>query len=168
MVRTPPAPVPEVVARPWFLRLVSRTVAACAFGAAVLGAIGWDADGRPTWSLGHLAWSGTGVAIALVVGYLGGRPRVEAHPTGVLVVNLVGGLHVPWSAIAGVRLDGARCARLDTVTGGEIRMDAVRVVDREYAVDAVTRLRELLAAHRARGTGRAHGDDDGAGRASAS
>ncbi|WP_412538953.1 PH domain-containing protein [Longispora sp. K20-0274] len=152
MDRTPPAPAPEVVARPWFLRLASRVVASGTTGVAVLAAIGWDDDGQPVLSWPRLGWSMLGMAVALTVGYLGSRPRVQVDPAGVLVVNLIGGRHVPWSAVRAVRLDGTRCARLQTVGGAELRLDAVRRIDREYATDAVTRLRDLLAASRARGS----------------
>ncbi|MEV6522560.1 PH domain-containing protein [Longispora sp. NPDC051575] len=152
MVATPPArDRSEVVARPWFARLVTR-IAACALaGAAVLAGIGWDEYGQPSLSAGHLTWSATGAALAVGVGYLGARPRVQVDPGGVLVVNVVGARRLPWSEIRAVRYEGTRCARLDTVTGELVRMDAVRAVDREYADDAVHRLRQLLAAHRARG-----------------
>ncbi|MBG6135629.1 PH domain-containing protein [Longispora fulva] len=135
-----------MIARPWRLRLIARAIATVMLWAVLIVAATtavWAGDGL---SFEQVAMPVAGAGVAVVIAYVGGRPRVEVDDAGVRVVNLVGHTTVPWSHVAGVRHGtGARYATLETVAGDVLSVHAIRSVDGQYAVEAVARLRKLSA-----------------------
>ena len=80
------------------------------------------------------------------------RPRVEADAAGIRFRNLVGSYDLPWAVVRAVRFGrGTPWLMLDLEDDDVVAVMAVQAADKQYAVDAVRRLRELHAAHRAGG-----------------
>lgn len=78
------------------------------------------------------------------------RPRVEADSSGIRVRNLVGAYDLPWEVVRKVKFaPGAPWVTLDLADDEVVAVMAVQAADKEYAVEAVTALRALLAAHQA-------------------
>src|SRR5829696_8900831 len=89
-----------------------------------------------------------GVVIACAV-LLFARPRLRVGAPGVLVRNLFGYKLIPWADVVGVSFPrGARWARVDLPDDEYIPVMAIQAVDKERAVDAMDRLRGLLARYR--------------------
>ena len=96
----------------------------------------------------QLAFFGIGVLISWAVLQFT-RVRATADLAGVRVRNYVGEKFIPWQVVAGVRMDdGSPWASLDLHDDDTIALLAVQANDRQYAVDAVLALRQLLAASR--------------------
>jgi hypothetical protein len=86
------------------------------------------------------------VAIALL---LLARPRLRVGAAGVAVRNLFGYKLIPWSDVVAVSFPrGARWARVDLPDYEYIPVMAIQAVDKERAVDAMDRVRGLLARYR--------------------
>lgn len=84
-----------------------------------------------------------GVVVAAVVLMLA-RPRVRAGAAGIAVRNAFVYRLIPWSDIVDVSFPpGARWARIDLPDDEYIPMTAIQAVDKERAVDAMERLRNL-------------------------
>ncbi len=95
------------------------------------------------------------VAIALLGVVIGGvvllfaRPRLRLGAAGVAVRNLFGYKLIPWSDVIGVTFPvGARWARVDLPDDEYIPVMAIQAVDKERAVDAMDRVRGLVARYR--------------------
>lgn len=89
-----------------------------------------------------------GVIIASLV-LLFARPRLRVGPDGVAVRNLLAYRLIPWSDVVDVSFPpGARWARVDLDDDEYIPLMAIQAVDKERAVDAMDRVRELLARYR--------------------
>ncbi|MEN3318801.1 MAG: hypothetical protein V7643_2202 [Mycobacterium sp.] len=89
-----------------------------------------------------------GVVIAGAV-LLFARPRLRVGAAGVAVRNLFGYKLIPWSDVVGVSFPrGARWARVDLPDDEYIPVMAIQAVDKERAVDAMDRVRGLLARYR--------------------
>jgi hypothetical protein len=96
----------------------------------------------------QVAFALLGVIMAGLV-LLFARPRLRVGPAGVAVRNLFGYKLIPWSDIVGVSFPrGARWARVDLPDDEYIPVMAIQAVDKERAVDAMDRLRGLLARYR--------------------
>jgi hypothetical protein len=96
----------------------------------------------------QVAFAILGVIMAGLV-LLFARPRLRVGPAGVAVRNLFGYKLIPWSDIVGVSFPrGARWARVDLPDDEYIPVMAIQAVDKERAVDAMDRLRGLLARYR--------------------
>ncbi len=77
------------------------------------------------------------------------RPRLRVGASGVAVRNLFGYRLIPWSDVVGVSFPrGARWARVDLPDDEYIPVMAIQAVDKERAVDAMDRVRELLGRYR--------------------
>jgi hypothetical protein len=95
------------------------------------------------------------VAIALLGVIIGGgvllfaRPRLRVGAAGVAVRNLFGYRLIPWSDVVGVSFPrGARWARVDLPDDEYVPVMAIQAVDKDRAVDAMDRVRGLLARYR--------------------
>jgi hypothetical protein len=106
-------------------------------------------------STGVLFRTSDQVAIALLGVVIAGavlmfaRPRLRIGPAGVSVRNLFGYKLIPWSDVVDVSFPrGARWARVDLPDDEYIPVMAIQAVDKERAVDAMDRVRELLDRYR--------------------
>ena len=95
------------------------------------------------------------VAIALLGVVIAGfvslfaRPRLRIGAPGVAVRNLFGYKLIPWSDVVGVSFPrGARWARVDLPDDEYVPVLAIQAVDKNRAVDAMDRVRGLLAQYR--------------------
>ncbi len=96
----------------------------------------------------QIAMALLGVIIAGAV-LLFARPRMRIGAPGVAVRNLFGYKMIPWSDVVGVSFPrGARWARVDLPDDEYIPVMAIQAVDKERAVDAMDRVRDLLARYR--------------------
>jgi hypothetical protein len=93
----------------------------------------------------QVAFGVLGLVFAAVV-LLFARPRLRAGARGLLVRNLFGDRLIPWSDVVGVTFPrGARWAQVDLPADEYIPVMAIQAIDKERAVDAMNRLRGLLA-----------------------
>lgn len=77
------------------------------------------------------------------------RPRLWVTNTGVRIRNVVGGYHLPWQVITAVSFpQGASWAQLELADDDVVSVMAIQAVDKQHAVEAVRRLRKLLAESR--------------------
>jgi len=98
----------------------------------------------------QVAMAGLGVLIALVV-LAFTRPRVEADERHIRIRNVIGSYDLPWELVSAVRFDrGSPWVTLDLADDDQVAVMAVQAADKAYALTAVTGLRELLVASRAR------------------
>lgn len=89
-----------------------------------------------------------GVVLAGVV-LLFARPRLRAGASGLAVRNLFGYRLIPWSDVVDVSFPrGARWARVDLPDDEYIPVMAIQAVDKDRAVEAMDRVRGLLAHYR--------------------
>ena len=89
-----------------------------------------------------------GVVIAGFVSLVA-RPRLRIGAPGVAVRNLFGYKLIPWSDVVGVSFPrGARWARVDLPDDEYVPVLAIQAVDKNRAVDAMDRVRGLLAQYR--------------------
>ena len=72
------------------------------------------------------------------------RPKVVADDEHIRIRNVVGGYDLPWSAVRAVRFDRkSPVASLELDDNEQVAMHALQAVDRDYAVEAVRKLRAL-------------------------
>jgi Bacterial PH domain len=89
-----------------------------------------------------------GVIIGCVV-LLAARPRLRVGPDGLAVRNLLAYRLIPWSDVVDVSFPpGARWARVDLPDDEYIPLMAIQSVDKERAVEAMDRLRDLVTRYR--------------------
>ena len=95
------------------------------------------------------------VAIALLGAVIAGfvslfaRPRLRVGASGVAVRNLLGYRLIPWSDVVGVSFPvGARWARVDLLDDEYVPVLAIQAVDKNRAVDAMDRVRDLMVRYR--------------------
>lgn len=95
------------------------------------------------------------VAIALLGAVIAGivllfaRPRLRIGASGVAVRNLLGYRLIPWSDVVGVSFPaGARWARVDLHDDEYVPVLAIQAVDKNRAVDAMDRVRDLVVRYR--------------------
>jgi len=95
------------------------------------------------------------VAIALLGAVIAGvvllfaRPRLRVGASGVAVRNLLGYRLIPWSEVVGVSFPvGARWARVDLPDDEYVPVLAIQAVDKNRAVDAMDRVRDLVVRYR--------------------
>ncbi len=95
------------------------------------------------------------VAIALLGAVIAGvvllfaRPRLRIGASGVAVRNRLGYRLIPWSDVVGVSFPvGARWARVDLPDDEYVPVLAIQAVDKNRAVDAMDRVRDLVERYR--------------------
>lgn len=106
-------------------------------------------------STGVLFQTSDQVAIALLGVIIGGavlmlaRPRLRVGAAGVAVRNLLGYRLIPWNDVMGLSFPtGARWARVDLPDDEYIAVMAIQAIDKDRAVDAMDRARELFDRYR--------------------
>jgi hypothetical protein len=139
-----------VMYRPRKARVVCWILAVLVFVVALWMATGLDGPtgGGPGYFQrgDQVAMVGLGVFGALGV-LLFTRPRVIADEQGVRVRNIVSSYELPWSLVRAVTFGrGASWLTLDLRDDDVVAVMAVQMADKEYAVAAARRLRELHAA----------------------
>ena len=89
-----------------------------------------------------------GVIIACLV-LLFARPRLRVGAAGVAVRNLLGYKVIPWTDVVDVSFQpGARWARVDLPDYEYVPVMAIQAVDKDRAVAAMDRVRELIVRYR--------------------
>jgi Bacterial PH domain len=143
--------------RPWDIEVRPHLTPYFAYGAAVLIAVAGVVLGvlLKISSTGVIFQTADQVAIALLGIVIAGvvtlfaRPRLRVGAAGVAVRNLFGYKLIPWSDVVGVSFPrGARWARVDLPDDEYVPVMAIQAVDKERAVDAMDRVRDLLARYR--------------------
>ena len=77
------------------------------------------------------------------------RPRLRVGPAGLSVRNLLGYRLIPWEDVVGVSFPaGRRWARVDLPDDEYVPLMAIQSVDKERAVAAMDRVRELVSRYR--------------------
>jgi Bacterial PH domain len=141
----------------WDLEIRPHLTPYFAYGAALLILIAHIAVGAllKIGSTGVVFQTADQVAIALLGAVIAGavlmfaRPRLRVGAAGVAVRNLVGYKVIPWDLVVGVSFpQGARWARVDLPDDEYVPVMAIQAVDKERAVDAMDRVRDLLARYR--------------------
>jgi hypothetical protein len=96
----------------------------------------------------QFAIAGFGVVVAGAV-LLFARPRLRVGKNGLAVRNMLGEKLIAWPDVVGVSFPmGARWARVDLPDDEYIPLMAIQSVDKERAVAAMDRVRELVSRYR--------------------
>ena len=96
--------------------------------------------------LDKFAFIGVGIVISVLSWIALTRPRVRANEDGVQVVNIIGTRFYPWALVYGLSFPkGSRMARLELPDFEYVPLWAIQAGDKEYALAAVDRFRELEA-----------------------
>lgn len=96
----------------------------------------------------QFAIAGLGVLIAGAV-LLFARPRLRVGKNGLAVRNMLGEKFIAWPDMVGVSFPmGARWARVDLPDDEYVPLMAIQSVDKERAVAAMDRVRELVSRYR--------------------
>ena len=96
----------------------------------------------------QFAMAGLGVVIAGAV-LLFARPRLRVGKNGLAVRNMLGEKLIAWPDVVGVSFPmGARWARVDLPDDEYVPLMAIQSVDKERAVAAMDRVRELVSRYR--------------------
>ena len=130
-------------------RTMRRAAVAAAALIAVAGVVVAVLDSRSSgaymrvWD--QIAWGGLALLIAAGVLILT-RPRVRVGPAGLLVRNVLEDKLIPWQDVVDVSFPPKkRWARVDLDSNEYVPVVAIQSVDREYAVEAMDTVRELMA-----------------------
>jgi Bacterial PH domain len=142
---------------PWELQVRPHLTSYFAYGAAILilaahVAVGVmlkaSSTGVVFQTADQVAIAGLGVVIAAAV-LLFARPRLRAGKSGLAVRNMLGEKLIAWPEVVDVSFPaGARWARVDLADDEYIPLMAIQAVDKERAVAAMDRVRELLSRYR--------------------
>ena len=96
----------------------------------------------------QFAIAGFGVVVACAV-LLFARPRLRVGKNGLAVRNMLGEKLIAWPDMVGVSFPmGARWARVDLPDDEYVPLMAIQSVDKERAVAAMDRVRELVSRYR--------------------
>jgi hypothetical protein len=96
----------------------------------------------------QFAIAGFGVVVACAV-LLFARPRLRVGKNGLAVRNMLGEKLIAWPDVVGVSFPmGARWARVDLPDDEYVPLMAIQSVDKERAVAAMDRVRELVSRYR--------------------
>ncbi|WAJ47673.1 PH domain-containing protein [Mycobacterium sp. Aquia_216] len=141
----------------WDVELRPHWTPLFAYGAAFLIAMAHIAVGLllKTSASGVIFQTADQVAMAILGLLIAGlvllfaRPRLRVGSAGLSVRNLLGDRLVPWSEVVGVSFPaGSRWAHIDLPDDEYIPVMAIQAVDKGRAVDAMDRVRSLLARYR--------------------
>lgn len=139
----------ELVARPRKTTVVCWIAAVLVLAVCVLAATAMDGktEGGGVFHTAD-AYTMVGLGVLAALGILSfARPRVWADTETVRVRNVFNTVEVPWQVVVSVRFPrGASWAMLELADDDVIAVMAIQAVDKDRAVSAVRRLRELLAA----------------------
>jgi hypothetical protein len=141
----------------WDLQVRPHLTTYFAYGAAILilaahVVVGVLLKARSTGVLfqtaDQFAIAGLGVVIAGAV-LLFARPRLRVGKNGLAVRNMLGEKLIAWPDMVGVSFPmGARWARVDLPDDEYVPLMAIQSVDKERAVAAMDRVRELVSRYR--------------------
>lgn len=93
----------------------------------------------------QLAFAGIGFLLAAAILLLA-RPRLRVNRSGIAVRNVLGERIIAWDLYEGLSFpDGAAWARIELPDDEYIAVMAIQSNDREYAVDAVQRFRQIAS-----------------------
>lgn len=154
---------PDARSADWDLEVRPHLTPYFAYGAAFLIAAAHIAVGflLKIGTSGVIFQTADQVAIGLLGVIIGclvllfARPRLRVGPYGVAVRNMLAYRLIPWSDVVDVSFpSGARWARVDLPDDEYIPLMAIQAVDKERAVDAMDRVRELLVRYRPNVRGR--------------
>ncbi len=141
----------------WDIELRPRMTPIFAYGAAVIIVAIHVAVGLllKVGSSGVIFQTADQVAIALLGVVIAGfallltRPRLRVGPAGIAVRNLFAYRLIPWSDVVDVSFHrGARWARVDLPDDEYVPVLAIQAIDKGRAVDAMDRVRGLMARYR--------------------
>jgi hypothetical protein len=145
------------VSENWDLQVRPHLTTYFAYGAAILilaahVVVGVLLKARSTGvvfqTADQFAMAGLGVVIAGVV-LLFARPRLRVGKNGLAVRNMLGEKLIAWPDMVGVSFPmGARWARVDLPDDEYVPLMAIQSVDKERAVAAMDRVRELMSRYR--------------------
>jgi hypothetical protein len=128
---------------PYFAYAAAFVIAAAHIAVGFLLKIG--SSGVIFQTADQVAIGALGVIIGCLV-LLFARPRLRVGPSGIAVRNLLTYRLIPWSEVVDVSFqDGARWARVDLPDDEYVPAMAIQAVDKQRAVDAMDRVRELVA-----------------------
>lgn len=131
---------------PYFAYAAAFVIAAAHIAVGFLLKIG--SSGVIFQTADQVAIGALGVIIGCLV-LLFARPRLRVGPSGIAVRNLLAYRLIPWSDVVDVSFqNGARWARVDLPDDEYVPAMAIQAVDRQRAVDAMDRVRELVARYR--------------------
>lgn len=146
--RAEPGPAWSVVVRPRRLRWISLGAAVFILGINLFSGVtlsGTTSNGGQLFSTDRWAVAGIGAVFAALA-LLPWRFLVQADATRVRVRNLVGDVSIPWDVVERVRFDRKSVwASLELSNGELVPLLAVEIFDRQEAVSAARRLRNLHA-----------------------
>lgn len=149
-------PAEVIVVRPRRLRWISLAAAAVILGLNAFAGVtlsGTTSNGGTLFPADQWAVAGAGAVFAALA-LVPWRLRVEAEADHIRVRNLLGDHTIPWELVDRVRFDRkALWASLELTNGEPLPLFAVQVIDRDEAVAAVRRLRQLHAVGRAQDPG---------------
>ena len=141
----------------WELQVRPHLTPYFAYGAAIVilaahVAVGVMLKASSTGVVFHtvdqVAMAGLGVVIAGVA-LLFARPRLRAGRSGLAVRNMLGEKLIAWPDVADVSFPaGARWARVDLADDEYVPLMAIQAVDKERAVAAMDKVRELQSRYR--------------------
>ena len=141
----------------WDLQVRPHLTSYFAYGAAILilaahVVVGVLLKARSTGvvfqTADQFAMAGLGAVIAGAV-LLFARPRLRVGKNGLAVRNMLGEKLIAWPDMVGVSFPmGARWARVDLPDDEYVPLMAIQSVDKERAVAAMDRVRELVSRYR--------------------
>jgi len=141
----------------WDLQVRPHLTSYFAYGAAILilaahVVVGVLLKARSTGvvfqTADQFAMAGLGAVIAGAV-LLFARPRLRVGKNGLAVRNMLGEKLIAWPDVVGVSFPmGARWARVDLPDDEYVPLMAIQSVDKERAVAAMDRVRELVSRYR--------------------
>jgi hypothetical protein len=142
-----------VTFRPQRARKVAIVAAAAiviVFTAVSFGLTGSTGEGKAVFQRGdQTAMIGLGLVFAAGV-LLFLRPRVDGDAKGIRIRNVIGSYDLPWDVVRAIRFErGVSFAGAELHDDELVTIVALQIVDKEYALEGVRALRELLAAHQA-------------------
>lgn len=148
-------PHAQTSTKPWELTVKSRFLRRVALAWVVLvvavhifmaAVVDVEFTGVAITGIDKFAFVGVGIIISIVSWVCLTRPRVRANEDGVEVANIIGTRFYPWLVIYGLSFPkGSRMARLELPDFEYVPLWAIQAGDKEQALDAVAKFRELEA-----------------------
>ena len=148
-------PHAQTSTKPWKLTVKSRFLRRVALAWVVLvmavhifmaAVVDVEFTGVAITGIDKFAFVGVGIIISIVSWVCLTRPRVRANEDGVEVANIIGTRFYPWLVIYGLSFPkGSRMARLELPDFEYVPLWAIQAGDKEQALDAVAKFRELEA-----------------------
>jgi hypothetical protein len=128
--------------------IVAAVAIVIVFTTVSFGLTGSTGDGPAVFQRGdQTAMIGLGLAFAASA-LLFLRPRVDADAAGIRIRNVIGSYDLPWEVVRAIRFGrGVSFAGAELLDDELVTIVALQFVDKQYALQGVRALRELLEAH---------------------